>query len=1115
MHTPTKANTEDIFEQRGPNLFEKILRFSIQHRFLILLLTIGVGVLGFFSLQRLPIDAVPDITNKQVQINTLAPSLGPTEIETQVTFPVETALAGIAGLDYTRSLSRNGFSQVTAVFNEDVDIYWARQQVAERLGSVGEELPMGANPAMGPLTTGLGEVYSFSIEYDEPETASPAAGEPGWQPDGTFLTPEGEVLRTHVEKAAYLRTIMEWVVVPQLVLVDGIASVDVIGGYQKQYHVQPDPTQLTRYNLTFHDVMEALERNNISTGAGFIEHKGNQYIVKSDSRVSSIPEIEAIKVGHHTGTPIFIRDIATVLIGEELRTGAASENGHEVVIGTTMMIPGENSRTVAIAVGQKMEDVRRSLPHGLQARELIDRSELVDATIHTVTKNLTEGALLVIVVLFLMLGNFRAALITALAIPLSMLMAATAMVQSGISGNLMSLGAIDFGIIVDGSVIIVENCIRHLAEEQHRLGRKLTLKERLHTVFYAAKEVRQATMFGEAIIITVYLPILALTGVEGKMFHPMALTVIFALTAAFILSLTFIPAAIAVFMTGKVSEKENWLIRISKAVYAPVLDWSLRLRWFVIGGATAAFAASLLLFGQLGTTFIPTLDEGNLAVQSLRIPSTGLDQSMELQFAVEEAIAGLPEVELIFSKTGTTEVAFDPMPPNISDGFVILTDRETWPNPDLTRDELYEKIEAATAHLPGQIYENSQPIQLRFNELLSGVRGDLAIKVYGDDFEQMVTTANEIAAVVQEIPGAADVKVEQTSGLPIMDIDIDREAAARFGLSMADVQEVIAIAVGGREAGTVFEGDRRFPLMVRLPESIRGDITTLEDLPIPLPAEDDEAMQFASLDPVSLASGAPPFVPLGSIATITVSEGPNQVSRENGKRRVTVSANVRGRDLGGFVEEVQDRVREEVAIPAGSWVDYGGAFENLLRARERLTIVVPVCFFLIFLLLFTTFNSVRYALLVFTGVPLGLTGGIVALYLRGIEFSISAAVGFIALSGVAVLNGLVMVSYINHLRAEGMPLEQAIRKGAMTRLRPVLMTALVASLGFVPMALSTTAGAEVQRPLATVVIGGLVSATFLTLLVLPALYRVWHRKEEDIMHREDPEHLATVEPKVD
>lgn len=1111
----TKNSTEELFEQRGPNLFEKVLRFSIQHRFLVLLLVAGVAVLGVFSLQRLPIDAVPDITNKQVQINTLATSLGPTEIEMQVTFPVETALSGIAGLDYTRSLSRNGFSQVTAIFKEEVDIYWARQQVAERIASVSEELPSGASPQMGPLASGLGEVYTFSIEFAELDLETAVAGVAGWQPDGTYLTPEEETLRTTVEKAAFLRTIMEWVVVPQLALVEGIASVDIIGGFEKQYHVQPDPALLMRYNVTFHDVMEALERNNVSVGAGFIEHKGNQYNVKADSRVSSIEEIEAVKVGQYAGTPIFIRDIGNVIIGEELRTGAASENGREVVIGTTLMIPGGNSRTVAIAVGEKMTEVRRSLPPDVYARELLDRSELVNATIRTVSRNLAEGALLVIVVLFLLLGNFRAALITACAIPLSMLVAGIGMVQFGISGNLMSLGAIDFGIIVDGSVIIVENCIRHLAEEQQRLGRKLTLKERLYTVFNASKEVRQATMFGEAIIITVYLPILALTGIEGKMFHPMALTVIFALTAAFVLSLTFVPAAVAIFMTGKVKEKENWLIRISKSIYAPVLDWTLKARWLVLGGATAAFVSSLLLFGQLGSAFIPTLDEGNLALQVLRIPSTGLAQSMEMQFEVEKVITKMPEVDLIFSKTGTTEVAFDPMPPSISDGFIILSDKENWPDPTLTRDELYEKIGANISHLPGQIYENSQPIQLRFNELLSGVRGDLAIKVFGDNLDQMVETANEIADVVRQVDGAADVKVEQTEGLPVMDIDVDREAAARFGFSTADIQEVIAIAVGGREAGLVFEGDRRFPLIVRLPDHLRGDLTALEDLPIPLPPQEEESAQFASLRAVDLSSSAPPFVPLSSIAKINISEGPNQVSRENGKRRVTISANVRGRDLGGFVEEVQRQVIDQVKMPAGTWVDYGGAFENLLRARERLSIVVPICFFLIFLLLFTTFNSVRYALLVFTGVPLGLTGGIVALWLRGIEFSISAAVGFIALSGVAVLNGLVMVSYINHLRAQGVPLEQAIRQGAMTRLRPVLMTALVASLGFLPMALSTTAGAEVQRPLATVVIGGLISATFLTLLVLPALYRIWHRSDEKILHREDPEHLVSADPSVD
>lgn len=1106
---------ENLFEQRGPNVFEKVLRFSIQHRYLVLLFTVGIGVIGAFSLKSLPIDAVPDITNKQVQINTLAPALGPSEIEMQVTFPVETALAGIAGLDYTRSLSRNGFSQVSAVFEESVDIYWARQQVAERLAAVAEDMPMGANPQMGPLATGLGEVYSFAVEFTEHDSTPSNAGEPGWQPDGSYLTPEGELLRSDLEKAAYLRTIMEWIVVPQLSLVKGIASVDVIGGYEKQYHVQPDPVLLMQHSLTFHDVVDALEQNNVSTGAGFIEHKGNQYIVKADSRVSSIEEIGAIKVGDHAGTPIFIRDIANVLIGEELRTGAASENGHEVVIGTTLMIPGDNSRTVSIAVAEKMDEVRKSLPSGVQARELINRSELVNATIKTVVKNLSEGALLVIVVLFLMLGNFRAACITALAIPLSMLMAGFGMVQAGISGNLMSLGAIDFGIIVDGAVVIVENSIRRLAEAQHRKGGLLSLRERLHEVYYSAREMVKPSVFGQIIIAIVYVPILALTGTEGKMFHPMALTVVFALAGAFILSLTFVPAAVAVFVTGRVKEQENIIVRKSKAIYAPVLEWAIRFRLVVIGGATASFLGAVLLFSQLGTAFIPTLDEGNLAFQSLRMPSTSLSQSMAMQFEVEKAIAALPEVELIFSKTGTTEVAFDPMPPSISDGFIILTPRNTWEDPALTRVELFEKIENATANLPGQIYEGSQPIQLRFNELLSGIRGDLAVKVFGDDYDIMVRTAAEISKVIEQIPGAADVKVEQTEGLPFMNVNVDREAAARYGLSMSDVQEVVAVAVGGREAGLVFEGDRRFPLIVRLPDSIREDISTLEELPIPLPAVEEVEEGHS----ISLGGGnqstIPPFVPLRSIASITVEEGPNQVSRENGKRRVTVSANVRGRDLGSFVEDVQRRVASDIVLPPGTWLDYGGAFENLLRARERLSVVVPVCFFLIFLLLFTTFNSVRYALLVFSGVPLGLTGGVLALWLRGIEFSISAAVGFIALSGVAVLNGLVMVSYINQLRAEGVPLDEAIRRGAITRLRPVLMTALVASLGFLPMALSTSAGAEVQRPLATVVIGGLVSATILTLIVLPALYRLWHRKEEDILHREDPEHLATVEPSVD
>lgn len=1101
----TKKHDVDVLESHGPNLFEKILRFSIQHRYLVLLLTIGIAIIGSFSLIRLPIDAVPDITNNQVQINTEVLSLSPDEIEKQVTFVIETAMAGISGLEYTRSISRNGFSQVTAVFADSTDIYFARQQVAERLNSARDALPPGADPQLGPISTGLGEVYMYVVEYTHPNGigAEPNDGAPGWQSDGSYLTPEGEVLRSDVEKEAWLRTVQDWIISPQLRTVKGVAGVDSIGGWEKQFHVQAIPLELMRYGFTFHDLIEALELNNVSTGAGFIESNGESYVVRTDARVRSLEEIRRIVVGESDGTPVYIDDVADVLIGKELRTGAGSQAGSEAVIGTVLMLIGENSRTVSQAVDAKMTDIRSSLPPGVEANTVLNRTSLVDATIATVQKNLFEGALLVIIVLFLMLGNVRAAIITAMAIPLAMLMASIGMVQSKISGNLMSLGAIDFGIIVDGSVIIVENCLRQLAEKQHALGRKMTLKERLSVVFVATKEVRQATMFGEAIIITVYIPILALTGVEGKMFHPMAWTVIFALTSAFILSLTFIPATVAVFVTGKVTEKDGFIIRISKAIYEPALNLALKLRWIVIGGATAAFVGALALFTTMGQEFIPALNEGDIAMHAMRIPSTSLTQSKEMQREVELVIREMPEVAFVYSKTGTAEVASDPMPPNVSDTFIIMKPQSEWPNPSESIEDVRLRIEEAVMALPGNSYEFLQPIQMRFNELIAGVRSDLAIKLYGDDFDVMMPVANEIARVLQGIEGSADVKVEQTEGLPSLNIKLDRDAVSRFGLTMKDVQDVIAIAIGGREAGLVYQGDRRFDLVVRLPEEVRSDITALEALPIPLPKMDNDSSEAA------------PYVPLGSIATIELEEGMNQISRENGKRRVVIQANVRGRDLGGFVEEVRSTIPEQVAIPAGSWLEYGGTFKNLESARQRLMIVVPVCFFLIFLLLFSTFNSVRYALLVFTGVPLGLTGGVLALYLRGIDFSISAAVGFIALSGVAVLNGLVMVSYINHLRAEGMLLDDAIRKGAMTRLRPVLMTALVASLGFVPMALSTTAGAEVQRPLATVVIGGLVSATFLTLLVLPALYRVWHRKEEDILHNEDPEHLATADLKVD
>ncbi|MCC6239829.1 MAG: CusA/CzcA family heavy metal efflux RND transporter [Phycisphaerales bacterium] len=1082
-------------------MLEAILRFSVQHRWLVLLGAIVVVVVGAFSLRNLTIDAVPDITNNQVQINTLFPALSPIEVEKQITFTIETALTGIPGLEYTRSLSRNGFSQVTAVFHDNVDIYFARQQVLERLSQARENLPPGAEPQMGAITTGLGEIYVWTVEFTDPHgRGTPAAdGQAGWQSDGSYLTPEGQQLTTDLERIAYLREVQDWIIRPQIKGVAGVAGIDAIGGYVKQYHVQPDPMKLVSYGLTFHHIIEALEKNNTSTGAGYIEHKGESYLVRATGRIFNKKQIDDIVVGQYRGTPIRVRDVATVGIGRELRTGSASENGEEVVIGTAMMLIKANSRQVASDVDARMAEVNKTLPPGIRTRTVLNRTQLVNATINTVEKNLAEGAILVIVVLFALLGNFRAAFITALAIPLSMLMTATGMVQSRISGNLMSLGAIDFGLIVDGSVIIVENCLRRLAEKQHQAGRRLTLAERLDEVLAASKEMIKPSVFGQAIIIIVYLPILTLTGVEGKMFTPMAITVVFALVAAFILSLTFIPAMVALGITGKVKEKENVLVQAIKRAYAPTLRWAVRLRYVTVGAGVFAFALSLLVFMQLGQEFIPTLDEENIAMQAIRIPSTSLSQSTQMQFEVEKTLSQFPEVAIVYSKTGTAEMAADPMPPSISDTFVILKPQHDWPNPRGTKQQLLERMEKAVAYLPGNSYEWTQPIQMRFNELIAGIRSDVAVKLYGDDFAKLTPTADAIAQVLQSIAGAADVKVEQTEGLPVMNVEIDPAIIARYGLNVADVQDVIAVAIGGRQAGLVFEGDRRFDLVVRLPEEIRGDIGVLQHLPIPLPQAEGESAQLAVAGHVAGIDENDTrrigFVPLGSVARIEVVEGTNQISRENGKRRVVVQANVRGRDIGSFVAEAQQKLASQVAIPAGYWIDWGGQFENLMAARQRLLIVVPICFFMIFLLLFSTFNSVKHAMIVFTGVPLALTGGILALWLRAMPFSISAGIGFIALSGVAVLNGLVMITFINQLRSQGVALDEAIQRGALTRLRPVLMTALVASLGFVPMALATGTGAEVQRPLATVVIGGLISSTLLTLVLLPALYRLWHRSE--------------------
>lgn len=1054
-------------------MIEKILRFSIAHRFLVIMLTLVATAYGAYCLTKLPIDAVPDITNNQVQVNVEVASLSPFEIEKQVTYPIETAMAGIPGLSYTRSLSRNGFAQVTVIFDEDIDIYFARAQVSERLAQARETLPEGAEPRMGAISTGLGEIYMWAVEYENPEA--------------DYTTPEGRVLSTDVEKATYLRTIQDWVIRPQLKTVRGVAEVDAIGGYAQQYQVQPDAQRLAALGLSFSNVIEALERNNTSTGAGFLEQKGEAYVVRADGRLENLTDISNVVVSTRGGVPIYLGDVAEVTFGKELRSGSASENGHEVVVGTAMMLKGENSRTVSKAVDLKLAEVNASLPEGIKAKTLLNRTKLVDATISTVQKNLGEGALLVIVVLFLLLGNIRAALITALVIPISMMMTASGMLKAGLSANLMSMGALDFGLIVDGAVIVTENCLRRLAERQHHEGRLLNLKERMEEVMAASRQMIQPAVFGQAIIITVYLPLLTFTGVEGKMFEPMAMTVIIALVAAFILSITFVPAMIALCIRGKVEEKEGVLIAKSKSAYAPVLEKAIAHPRFVIIAAVAFFTLSLLVGSRLGQEFIPSLDEKDIAMHAMRIPSTGISESTAMQLEVERAVSALPEVAFVFSKTGTAEMAADPMPPNVSDNFIILKPREEWPDTDMTKADFVQKLEETVSKVPGNNYEFTQPIQMRFNELISGVRSDVAVKVYGDDFEVMNQTANKIAGVLRGVDGAADVKVEQTTGLPMLDVDLNKNAIARYGVSVSDVLDLVSVAIGGREAGLIFEGDKRFPIIVRLPDAVREDISALENLPVPVTGE---------------ISGGVSFVPLKELASFKLSEGPNQISRENGKRRVVVQANVRGRDIGSFVTEAQAAMEANAKVPPGMWLDWGGQFENLVAAQNRLMVVVPACFFLIFIMLFTALGSAKQALLVFSGVPLAISGGILTLALRDMPFSIPAAVGFIALSGIAVLNGLVMITYINDLMKRGMNVHDAVMEGALTRLRPVLMTALVASLGFVPMALATGTGAEVQKPLATVVIGGLVSATLLTLIVLPALYRLFSKKDQAVIDDE-------------
>ncbi|WP_137718387.1 efflux RND transporter permease subunit [Methylobacillus flagellatus] len=1040
-------------------MFERLIRFSIDQAWLVIIAVVGLAALGLLSYQQLRIDAVPDITNVQVQINTHAPGYSPLESEQRITYPLETVMAGLPRLEQTRSISRYGLSQITVVFKEGTDIYFARQLISERLNQAREKLPPGITPTLGPTSTGLGEIYMWTVE----------AREGALKADGTPYTPTD------------LREIQDWIVKPQLRTVPGVNEINTVGGYSKEYQVAPDLQQLRAHGLALTDVVEALERNNANVGAGYIEKSGEQYLIRVPGQLRNPADIGNVVVATRQGVPLRIKDVAVVSIGHELRSGAATENGGEVVLGTVFMLIGENSRQVSRAVDQRMLQINQSLPDGVMVNTVYDRTTLIDKAINTVKTNLIEGALLVVAVLFLFLGNMRAALITMLVIPLSMLMTFTGMVGNKVSANLMSLGALDFGIIIDGAVVIVENCIRRLAHAQKLNGRLLTVKERLHEVFEAAREARRPLLFGQLIIMVVYLPIFALSGVEGKMFHPMAFTVVVALISAMLLSVTFIPAAVALFVTGRVEEKEGRLMLAARHVYAPVLEWALFNKALVLTIALVCLLLSSVMATRMGSEFVPSLDEGDIAMHALRIPGTSLTQAVSMQLELEHIIKEFPQVDRIFAKIGTAEIATDPVPPSVADNYIMLKPRSEWPDSHLPKATLIAQMQQALAQVPGNNYEFTQPIQMRFNELISGVRSDVAVKVFGDDIAQMNDSAEQIGSILQSIQGAQDVKVEQTTGLPILSVDIDRDKIARLGVNISEVQQAVATALNGQPTGQLFEGDRRFNITVRLDEQLRTDLEALRQLPVRLASSTDSA---------------PTYLLLGEIATLNLAPGPNQFSRENGKRRVVITANVRERDIGSFIAEAQQRVQTEVKLPSGYWISWGGVFEQLASATQRLQWVVPIAFLLVFMLLYAMFNNLRDGMMVFTGVPFAMTGGVLALWLRDIPLSISAGVGFIALSGVAVLNGLVMISFIRQLREQGSALDAAIVDGAMTRLRPVLITALVASLGFVPMAIATGTGAEVQRPLATVVIGGIWSSTLLTLLVLPVLYRLLHRDQQ-------------------
>ncbi len=1043
-------------------MLHKLLELSLRQRAAVMLATTLLIGVGLWSALRLPIDAVPDITSPQIRIDTAVPALAPEEVEKLVTFPIESEMAGLPEMVELRSLSKYGLSQITMTFRDGVDVYRTRQLISERVRAVLDELPPGLSPQLAPMATGLGEIFFYALDYAEGATNKPA---------------------TRSEQLMALKLIQDYQIKPLLRATHGVAEVNTSGGYEPQIVVQPDPARLMSAGLSFTDLAERIEENTRNTGGGLVEIGGEQIIIRADSRVTSSAAIGEIPLKFGSGVkPILVRDVANIGIGHAFRTGASTDQGEEALIGAAIMLAGENSRLVAQAVREKLVEIQTKLPAGVTIRPVYDRAELVNRTIGTVETNLTEGAILVVVVLFLLLGNWRAAVIVALAIPLSMLFAMTGMVQFGLSGNLMSLGAIDFGLIIDGAVVMVENIVRHLGEKQRKLGRVLTIEERAREVLTSAKEVARPMFFGVLIITLVYVPILSLQGIEGKMFKPMAIVVMLALGGALVLALTLMPVLCSLVLGGKISEGDNRVLGLAKRLYAPLLDFGLRRRWLVVLPMVVLFSSSLWIFSRLGAEFIPQLDEGSIMLQFIRSGSAGMEASLEMQKQSERVLRReFPEIREIFSRIGTSEIALDPMGPNVADTYVMLQPKATWRTIDgrrATKEQLGELMRASlTGKIPGQAYLISQPIQVRFNEIMAGARADLVCKIYGDSFEELERLAGEVRAVLQALPGGQESEFDAIGRVPMLEIKPNREALQRYNLHAEDINRVVETALAGKHVGVLIEGNRRSPIVVRLAETVRADIEAIKRLPV---RTDDGGL-----------------LTLGQVATIKTVEQVNMIAREDTQRRAAILVNVHGRDTAGFVAEATQKIHTQVKFPDGYYFEFGGQFRNLVEARERLAIVVPLALALIFALIFFALGSLRQVLLVYTGIPLAVTGGIFALWICGMPFTISAGVGFIALSGVAVLNGLIMISYFNTLREQGRTILDAVREGALTRLRPVLMTALVASFGFVPMAISTGAGAEVQRPLATVVIGGIITSTFLTLILLPVLYE-WLEKKSQI-----------------